>query len=131
MEECKSNTPSWVFFTFFKLRKWYQIPQSVSHDREVWYKNDVEIKNTKKLLGKLIGKMFYNKSVYRLVSMFSGILTNIFTNFIPNQVVSFDERDIPLIEEFIIITLPTPCISESINPKINLNFYFHTSLWCL
>ena len=26
----KSNTPQWVFFTFFKLHKWYQIVQSVS-----------------------------------------------------------------------------------------------------
>ena len=24
----KSNTPPWVFFTFFKLHKWYQILQS-------------------------------------------------------------------------------------------------------
>ena len=31
-----------------------------------------------------------------------------------------------------ILTLPTLCISESyIKTKINLNFYFHTSLWCL
>ena len=30
------------------------------------------------------------------------------------------------------LTLPVPCISEScIKIKINLNFYFHTSLWCL
>ena len=27
----KSNTPPWVFFTFFKLYKWYQIAQSVTH----------------------------------------------------------------------------------------------------
>ena len=27
----KSNTPPWVFFTFFKLLKWYQIAQSVSY----------------------------------------------------------------------------------------------------
>ena len=27
---------------------------------------------------------------------------------------------------------PSPCISDSsIKVKINLNFYFHTSLWCL
>ena len=38
MEECyfqncnftKRNTPPWVFFTFFKLYKWYQISQSIS-----------------------------------------------------------------------------------------------------
>ena len=30
------------------------------------------------------------------------------------------------------LTLPAPFISEScIEIKINLNFYFHTSLWCL
>ena len=30
------------------------------------------------------------------------------------------------------LTLPASCISEScIKMKINLNFYFHTSLWCL
>ena len=30
------------------------------------------------------------------------------------------------------LTLPVPCISESrIEVKINSNFYFHTSLWCL
>ena len=30
------------------------------------------------------------------------------------------------------LTLPLPCISEScIEMKIKLNFYFHTSLWCL
>ena len=26
----KSNTHPWVLFTFFKLYKWYQIPQSVN-----------------------------------------------------------------------------------------------------
>ena len=31
-----------------------------------------------------------------------------------------------------LLTLPAPCILERcIKMKINLNFYFHTSLWCL
>ena len=35
-------------------------------------------------------------------------------------------------ENSTILTLPVPCISEScIEIKIKLNFYFHTSLWCL
>ena len=30
------------------------------------------------------------------------------------------------------LALPVPCISESCNEiKIKLNFYFHTSFWCL
>ena len=38
----------------------------------------------------------------------------------------------PLDWESSALTLPAPCISESfIKVKINLNFYFHTSLWCL
>ena len=27
----KINTPPWVFFTFFKLYKWYQIAQSITY----------------------------------------------------------------------------------------------------
>ena len=27
----KSNTPPWVFFTFFKLYEWYQIAQSTTY----------------------------------------------------------------------------------------------------
>ena len=30
----KSNIPPWVFFTFFKLFKWYQIAQSVSFQQD-------------------------------------------------------------------------------------------------
>ena len=28
----KSNTPPWMFFTFFKLYKWYQITQRITND---------------------------------------------------------------------------------------------------
>ena len=28
----KSNTPPWVFFTFFKLYEWYEIAQSTAYD---------------------------------------------------------------------------------------------------
>ena len=27
----KSNTPPWVFYTFFKLYKWYQIAQNITY----------------------------------------------------------------------------------------------------
>ena len=27
----KSNTPPWVFFTFFELQKWYQIAQRITY----------------------------------------------------------------------------------------------------
>ena len=31
LQATKSNTPPWVFFTFFKLYKWYQIAQSITN----------------------------------------------------------------------------------------------------
>ena len=31
----KSNTPSWVFLTFFKLYKWYHITQSITYNMTV------------------------------------------------------------------------------------------------
>ena len=34
MEECyfsKSNTPPWVFFTFFKFYKWNQVAQPITY----------------------------------------------------------------------------------------------------
>ena len=30
MIDTKSNTPSWVFFTFIKLYKWYKIAQRIT-----------------------------------------------------------------------------------------------------
>ena len=30
----KCNTPSWVFFTFFKLYNWYQIAQHISYNSD-------------------------------------------------------------------------------------------------
>ena len=29
----KSNAPPWVFFTFFKLYKWYQIAQRITYKK--------------------------------------------------------------------------------------------------
>ena len=39
----KSNTPPWVFFTFFKLRKWYEIAQNVSYVNNVCFNEDLTI----------------------------------------------------------------------------------------
>ena len=33
----KSNTPPWVFFTFLKLYKWYQIVQSISYKPAIFF----------------------------------------------------------------------------------------------
>ena len=33
LQASKSNTPTWVLFTFFKLYKWYQIAQRITYKR--------------------------------------------------------------------------------------------------
>ena len=33
----KSNTPPWVFFTFFGLYSWYQIPQNITNINRIQY----------------------------------------------------------------------------------------------
>ena len=47
---CKSNTPSWVFFTFFKLFKWYQIALRITssmHDAlKLWFWKNFESQKT-------------------------------------------------------------------------------------
>ena len=40
----KSNTPPWVFFTFFKLYRWYQIAQRITFGKKV----------IKKVIGKIL-----------------------------------------------------------------------------
>ena len=37
MEECyfKNNTPQWLFFTFLKLHKYYQIAQSITYHKYI------------------------------------------------------------------------------------------------
>lgn len=39
--------------------------------------------------------MVNNKSIHKQVSIFNEILLNIFSNFTPNKVVTFDDRDSP------------------------------------
>ena len=33
----KSNTPQWVFFTFFNLYKWYEIAQRITFDITLYF----------------------------------------------------------------------------------------------
>ena len=45
--------------------------------------------------------MFNNKSVHKQVSIFNEILMNIFSNFTPNKLVTFDDRDPPWMNDFV------------------------------
>ena len=45
--------------------------------------------------------IFSNKSVDKQVSIFSETLVNIFSNFTPDKLVTFDDRDHPWINDFV------------------------------
>ena len=44
----KSNTPPWVFFTFFKLYNWYKIAQSITYERSGGKKKNFRRKSSPK-----------------------------------------------------------------------------------
>ena len=59
----KSNIPPWVFFTFFKLYKWYQIAQSITYHpmiMEKWPQTSrwpqLSLKNTSKNIYSIFSK---------------------------------------------------------------------------
>ena len=45
--------------------------------------------------------IFNNKSVHKQVSIFTEILMNIFSNFTPNKLLTFDDRDPPWMKDFV------------------------------
>ena len=45
--------------------------------------------------------MFNNKSVHKQVSIFNETLMNIFSNFTPNKLVTFDDSDPSWMNEFV------------------------------
>ena len=56
----KSNTPPWVFFTFFKLYNWCQIAQSISYSYS-YVSNYIP---SVKALQRHASKLFYSKSEF-------------------------------------------------------------------
>ena len=47
------------------------------------------------------GPLFHNKTVHKQVSVFTETLINIFSNFIPNKYVTFNDRDPPWMNDFV------------------------------
>ena len=45
--------------------------------------------------------MFNNKQFHKQVSIFNEVLRNIFSNFTPNKLVTFDDRDPPWLNDFV------------------------------
>ena len=68
----------------------------------VWDYNRANVEGIKKSTESVNWEvMFNNKSVHKQVSIFNEILMNIFSNFTPNKLVTFDDRDPPWMNDFV------------------------------
>ena len=68
----------------------------------VWDYNRANVEGIKKSIESVNWEMmFNNKSVHKQVSIFNEILMNIFSNFTPNKLVTFDDRDPPWMNDFV------------------------------
>ena len=67
-----------------------------------WDYNRANVEGIKKSIESVNWEvMFNNKSVHKQVSIFNEILMNIFSNFTPNKLVTFDDRDPPWMNDFV------------------------------
>ena len=83
-----------------KLNLSIEYPSPYEH--LVWDYNRANIENIKKFIESVNWEaMFNNKSVHKQVSIFSEILMNMFSNFTPNKLVTFDDRYPPWKNDFI------------------------------
>ena len=68
----------------------------------VWEYNRANVEGIKKSIASVNWEvMFNNKSVHKQVSIFNEILTNIFSNFTSNKLVTFDDTDPPWMNDFV------------------------------
>ena len=86
--------------TYCKLNLNIEYPPP--YERFVWDYNRANAKGIKKSIESVNWEvMFNNKSVHKQVSIFNEILMNIFSNFTPNKLVTFDDRDPPWMNDFV------------------------------
>ena len=86
--------------TYCKLNLNIEYPPP--YERLVWDYNRANVEGIKKSIESVNWEMmFNNKSVHKQVSIFNEILMNIFSNFTPNKLVTFDDRDPPWMNDFV------------------------------
>ena len=72
------------------------------YEQQVWHYKHTDTNSIKKLLNQLHWDLlFQNKKVYEHVAMLNNMLLNIFSNFAPNKIITFDYRDPPWMTEYI------------------------------
>ena len=86
--------------TYCKLNLHIQYPPP--YQRLVWNFKLADIKAIRRSL-ELVNweHLFLNKSVHNQVSIFNKTLINVFTNFIPNKIITCNDKDPPWINDFI------------------------------
>ena len=68
----------------------------------VWDCNRANVEGIKKSIESVNWEvLFNNKSVHNQVSIVNEIVMNIFSNFTPNKLVTFDDRDPPWMNDFV------------------------------
>ena len=76
------------------------------YERLVWDYNRANVEGIKKSIESVNWEMMFNiKSAHKQVSIFNEILMNIFSNFTPNELVTFNDGDPPWMNHFIKSTI--------------------------
>ena len=86
----KSNTPPWVFFTFFELYNWYQIAQRITYSNKLLaspkypaniYLHKVNRRNTEKRCKIYLKITKHQDDVIEVVLVFLLFTSNIFLTY--------------------------------------------------
>ena len=64
--------------------------------------------------------MFHLKSIHQQVKVFNDVIINIFSNFVPNEIIEGDDRDPPWMNDF---------IKTKLNKKIKHSNYTKPIEW--
>ena len=72
------------------------------YDQQLWDYKHADTNSIKKSLNQVNwDQLFQNKNVNEQVAMLNNIILNIFSNFAPNKILTFDHRDPPWMTEYI------------------------------
>ena len=81
-----------ITFSRYKLTVEYPLP----YESLVWDCNKANTESIKQALMQINWQnLFLNKDVHHQVRTLNGTVINVFSNFVPNKIVTFDDRDPP------------------------------------
>ena len=73
---------------------------SAPYERLVWDYKKPNIDSIQKALKQINWRfLFSNKSVHQQVKILNNTLVNVFSNFVPNKLVTFNDKDLPWMSE--------------------------------